>query len=399
MKQTATTPVPLKLMICVLGMDTRARQTLGMAFNGPGKKKYMITENIEEAHATIIDMDSVGSLKLWKSCQQKSKGLPVIAISVNERNLNGVAWLKKPVRINVLFRMLDKIQEELKQQTSSIHSVETSREESTIVAFPDIKNNEPQEAETDLKHARDCDAALDMTDDTSLIYCGQAEDIDLADMEQRAKIHYAPELYFQGILKKATEVAAAKQKPIRIDGIQKPIIVLPDKRGLITDLDDKLLRALCYSPAIQSAILLEPVILDLDGIESHQGYQRIDQYMWKTILLSSRGRIPEGVDTWEPVHMRCWPNFTRMTITPHAMRIASLWAQEPHSLVATARMLGISQRYVFTFFSAAYAMGYVDIPHSTNSGQSVTEHKVRKLRSHKRRGLFERILQHLGAAK
>ena len=107
--------------------------------------------------------------------------------------------------------------------------------------------------------------------------------------------------------------------------------------------------------------------------------------------------MPAGVNVKAPVRLRYWPNFTRLLLTPHAMRISALWAEAPRSLLETARMLGIDQRFVFAFFSAAVESGYVDLP-TVKPVRDTEEHPAGKVvHAHKRRGLLGRILQHLGA--
>ena len=78
-------------------------------------------------------------------------------------------------------------------------------------------------------------------------------------------------------------------------------------------------------------------------------------------LWSWRGRLPAEIDPNAPVYIRYWPNLTRLTLTPHAMRIVALWRKQSRSLFNTAEALKIPQRYVFAFYTAAYTLNLTGV--------------------------------------
>jgi hypothetical protein len=85
--------------------------------------------------------------------------------------------------------------------------------------------------------------------------------------------------------------------------------------------------------------------------------QRMEEFLWKVALWTSCGRIPQDVDLTAPVFLQCWPNFTRLQLSPNFLRIAALLVQQPRTLMDVAKALEIPQKDVFAFFSATRAIG------------------------------------------
>ena len=83
-----------------------------------------------------------------------------------------------------------------------------------------------------------------------------------------------------------------------------------------------------------------------------------------------------------------WPNFTRLIVTPYALKISALWIAQPHSLLTTAQVLNIPQRYVFAFYSAAHALKLAFVDRRTTP-------RAAKLTPNEKRSLFQRILARL----
>jgi hypothetical protein len=90
----------------------------------------------------------------------------------------------------------------------------------------------------------------------------------------------------------------------------------------------------------------------------------IDAFLWKTAIWTSKGRVPQGMSFRQHITIRHWPNLTRFLVTPHSLRIAALLHSQPHTPCEAARVLGISQQYVFAFLSAAHALDLVEATQS-----------------------------------
>ena len=79
---------------------------------------------------------------------------------------------------------------------------------------------------------------------------------------------------------------------------------------------------------------------------------------------------------------------------PHAMPIAAQWSAEAMSAVDVAKTLNIPQRYVFSFYNAANALGLIEMdPEKLIKKQSAPREKEAP------RGLFSRLLKRLVGGK
>ena len=85
-----------------------------------------------------------------------------------------------------------------------------------------------------------------------------------------------------------------------------------------------------------------------------------EDLLWNVAAWAARGRLPAGTDPYRPVRLRAWPNFTKVFMSPHAMRIAAAWTRTWASPVEIASRLGIAQRYVFSVYSSARFAGLID---------------------------------------
>lgn len=88
-------------------------------------------------------------------------------------------------------------------------------------------------------------------------------------------------------------------------------------------------------------------------------FQNMDAFLWKLACWTSKGRYPYSINYEQPIFLKNWPNFSRLLITPHALRIAALLIKGPRTMVNIAQVLNIKPQYVFVFVSATHAVGLV----------------------------------------
>ncbi len=153
---------------------------------------------------------------------------------------------------------------------------------------------------------------------------------------------------------------------VRIDIDSKPLVISPGATLILYKISDHLLRSLCLVPVEATTITLKELeIEEFAKLKKHAHQEKklypYDSFCWNMALWSSRGRLPAETDPNAPVYIRYWPNLTRLTLTPHAMRIVALWRRQPRSLFNTAEELKIPQRYVFAFYTAASSLNLAGI--------------------------------------
>jgi len=171
------------------------------------------------------------------------------------------------------------------------------------------------------------------------------------------------------VLDKALRTALENDTGVLISGMPEQVVLLPKNNRLLCASPEHELKALCLVPVQQRLITIS--LLNATDANTHALRQRIeqslqhgkplDQFIWKVALWTARGHIPTGTNLQQPVQLTRWPNLTRLLLTPYSLQIASLWHKRSYSLLETAQVLDIPQRYVFTFYSGAQALHLLKI--------------------------------------
>jgi hypothetical protein len=219
------------------------------------------------------------------------------------------------------------------------------------------------------------------------LFVGNLSDIDAADPEQIESAGYDSSNYFQGYLQRAIAEANSENHRVDMETPSGVITALPNSRHILVALTENQLRSLSRVPLLHD-ITLNQGDVGSDTRGAKKSSVNVDSLLWRVALWGARGRFPVGTDLAAPIYLKHWPNMTRLTIFPYAMRIAALWVNQPYSLLETAKMLGIPQRYVFSFYSATNALGLA----------AVSQRSVDRLvlpqaaQQHKEHSLFGRIL-------
>lgn len=240
-------------------------------------------------------------------------------------------------------------------------------------------------------------------------YLGHRDDIDPSKPDQLASILYDPKVFLLGHVQSAVKVALARNEPIRLETPWKNITVLPQEGLIHIQADEAQVRAACGIPfrnivgvdvdaiSLQQVVNMKPVSgTELEEILNSKDLVRLDSFLWKIALFTSKGRLPKGVDLQQGFYLKRWPGMTRLMLPPHAMRIAALLTQQPYSLFDISRRMGIRQQYVFAFVSAAHALGLIgQQPIPVESERPPQTEKAAARLQPERKSLFKKILSRL----
>jgi hypothetical protein len=386
-----TQPTNKPLRVAALGMDKQTQKLLEMVFNGPGRGEYILVEQPDIAEACIFDLDSMDASKLWTNYRVQYPLLPTIILSLTLQDVAGNLFVKKPIEIDKLLKSLNKVkqmkEEEVatgelphlvvKSQAGHLSSTQTTR---TAKLSTEIT----MEAEEEAFHQ----------------FCGYNADINPDRPEEVDKIYYEPANYLQGFFEKAYSINLQLDSGgILVEGLYTPMILSAERNQLFCGCDstENQLRTMTLLPLSKSSHLR---MTTLSETEIQQRLttdkliaQPLDSFLWKMALWTSRGKIPKGADLSRSIVLLHWPNFTRLIVTPHAMEISALWIAQPQSLLDTAKLLDIPQRYVFSFFSAACAikLAFIDRRQDKRTSETLATTSP----DHAKRGLFKRLLARL----
>ncbi len=227
-------------------------------------------------------------------------------------------------------------------------------------------------------------------------YIGSAPDIDPNDPVQLAKAQYDPENYFQSHIQQAVIKAEKFHQPVMLTMPHGSLVILSDTKSALLDIKESKLRAFCGLPITDETLTI--VFMEkreLLEYSKHATPITLEQLIWKSAVWASRGRVPTGTDLNSRVYFQHWPNISRSFLFPNAMTIASHWLENPCSLIETAKVLQIPQRYVFAFYSASNAIGIAFV----RRGATSETRKFRKVETARDKNLLGRLLGRLHGTK
>lgn len=406
------------LKVCALGFDARSYTALQLFFKGKCADKAALVGE-DEADVCIIDMDAYNGPKTLAEQQAKYPKRPLLLLSLEERDPQPNAiHIKKPVQIQSMLTALDEVRGLLSGKTKPAPKTPPRSPEPSpppkAAPEPPPPAEAPRIIETAPKHiirsfaSREDhlanQAAMQLDDRGFGDYIGSLKDIDPRNPLEVKAAQYDPKRHLQGYLQSACKTALTKNCAIRLNTGWKPITIFPQSREVWIDADDQQLRSFCLVPVHSIADLgftdSEAGVMTIspastfrmrDDERDQSKLQRMDALIWKVALWTSAGRVPDDIDLNRPVYLRNWPNFTRLLVFPHALRIAALLSEQPYSLLDVAETLNIRQQYVFAFFSAARALGLAD----QTSRQSESLIAPSPIEPRKNAGLLKKILNRL----
>ena len=357
-------PQPTPLRLAIAGLDARGENLFRMFLRGPCKNQAQTVDEAE-AEAYLIDLDGVDGTRLLAQLRQTRPDVPKIVLSLkNLAREEDIIFVQKPAQIQGMMLAIDKARAKVaeRQKVQPGTAPQLIAPTMKLVTATEDGNGSVYKA------------ALQMDENSFKNYLGFQENIDPTDENQTAAIFYEPKEHLQGYVQNACNLAMTTQQPICMATPWKSITILPKQRMIYLDADEAQLRAACSIPFRRitsldvgngmdaaTASVRELEADEVTYILMQQNTAPMECFLWKIALWSSKGKIPRGIDPNAPIRLLRWPNFTRIMVTPHAMRIAAILHKRPHNLFVVARLLGIRQQYVLAFFSAAYAQGLVEL--------------------------------------
>lgn len=371
------------LPVSLVGMDERQQQALEFMFEKQAGRAYRIVSD-ESAMAWIVDLDHYQCQAMLSARREAHGPRPCLYLSVRDNplpmELDGI-FLRKPVHMDDFLQTM-KMLDRRARLNGNGNSPAAKQSESGPITLSPLT----QQSLAAGKHAMS--AVQVLANNQPSAFVGTAPDVDLDDLGQLPSIYYDPETYLQGRVVRAWGRVADKGGRFAMPGPGPTLYLYPDLGMVGLDSDPSRLRPYACMPNLDGDFGLRRLSEDAPVALEHLAYEAL---LWKLALWASRGRLPADTPLDVPIFVRYWPNFPRLDITPWALAITALWARRPHSLRDTVRILGIPQRYVFAYYSAAHALDLV-----APSRRSVDSlFAAEPLQQPPQRGLFSRLLDHL----
>jgi hypothetical protein len=387
---------PLK--VALHGMEDRTAKTMVMYLQGPCRGAAVVVSD-SEADVDVFDADVAGVDALMAVHRAKKPHRPVIALSLRDGELAHVFYVKKPVKtddmlgaLNKSVAFLGKIKQNESQNTHlTANAVKPVVEKADDVNLKSFVIDDDERKKT-AKHQ----AAMQLNEKGFNAFIGNVRGLDVNDPTQFAVAKYNPKDYFQGHVESAFKISREQGEIMQLNSGWSPVIIFPQNNEIWLDADDKQLRAfsgLVISNTLDGKISTTALTFESSSLSrSLEKFHSMDAFLWKVACWASKGRYPVAIDVTQPVYLKSWPNFTRLLITPHALRISALLIRGPRTLANVAEVLNIKPQYVFVFISAAYALGL--------TGQARRESdaliaQTAEIKANKNKGFLGRIMSKL----
>lgn len=191
--------------------------------------------------------------------------------------------------------------------------------------------------------------------------CGNAPDVNMHEPEQRRRVFFKDSSTLLAALNDAIAEADKTQIPVEIAGLPGTLAYLPGTGHFMFDFSEELLVPLALTRfGYQELSLKNRSDLDSDRPSiagTKVTMEAWDQLLWKVALWTSKGRLNKVLDPDKPCRLASELDFDRLLAIPHASTISSLWGRHSLSALDVVKVLKINQRYVFSFMSAANALG------------------------------------------
>ncbi|MBV1961233.1 MAG: hypothetical protein KUG52_04520 [Immundisolibacteraceae bacterium] len=322
--------------LAIVGLSSRGLRRLSSFLMEIADEHCQVVEP-ESAEAFIADVDASDSA--WSEFRAHYPDLPTIVLSRHRPDIDDVIWVPKPIMEVALLEAISwarnqvaqrrKSRSKKKRQTGSRHGADMVLDPARL-------------AQATGRREEDATLNIRSFDSSETLLNGLLEAIDRSCKTGRA-------------------VA------LRMAG-HGELLVLPREPLVAVSVNADQLLAWAREPSLAGQF----VVQGLTAAEQTSAMARLEQYkeilplevlLWKLAVWTSRGRLPEGTDANTRFYLRCWPNFTRLMVIPHAVRIAAFWVREPMPPVFVADALAIAPADVFTFYYAAKTIGLAGVAH------------------------------------
>lgn len=415
--------------VYMLGLGEQLQNSLNFLFDSAYPGEYVIVEH--SADFSIVDIDNYDGKQQLRKHHTENPGQVLILLSVKEMQVqsdSNIVYLRKPFSKKQMVAAIDQARSKASKQyvaePSPNHrgnlSQEVNRNDQDLElgnhdgdysqtaaltaskeqrVGPDMRANEHKRAILSSPltanyrphgdNSQYSTLALSRQDMLRIMGDSMQQETDTSALN----LEYNPGRFLSGVLLSAYARAAKSRRRLLIK-VRDFTILLEPKRALAWLDMDSIRETSLVSMPLEKSWLGYKFLDSGETIENIQGKPiSMEALIWETALYGARGRVPKGTMLDRPVRLKHWPNFTRILLFPEAMRIAALLSEHTYSLTKTAQLLKIDERSVYSFYSAAYALGLVSIAHiKTTQTEELAEEPLPHTR---KRALFNGILERL----
>ncbi len=391
-----------QLRLSAVGFDGRSEESFKIAFKGPGKGKAVLVGE-DQADGGIINMDSAGAKELWVGFRERNPNKPAIILGVNNPGIDDkdALFVQKPASIDQMLQAVESLMANLGLDADEPVVEEIVADDAPLFraesqSLPSSQSEQRILPEAEPLPAEKSEIASGVTGKPT--HAGAA---DKNKANGKFSLFYNPRDYLQSEIHSAAEYSQKNGVAVEIwvmtgDDKWGKVIFMPGLERVLTSFTDSELKHYCSTPiSLLNNKMYRRKPKDTQELEERIGKDRrgcsYESFLWKVALYTSLGRLPQGTNLATTMHLKHWPNFTRLYPLGGSMRIATLLIDQPRTLPLIAKVLKMPVGRVFSFYSAACAIGLVE----TGEPMNVNLAKATIPKKHRDHTLFGRILKRL----
>lgn len=315
------------LPLAIVGLSERATNRLRSFLHEVADHLCTVVD-LPAAQAIVADVD--GDEFDWLQFRAEHPHRPTMVLSRHRPEIEDVIWVPKPIMEAALIEAISWATSYVRQGLTTNKQVQGSRHGADMVVNP------ARLARASGRRERDVTLTMSEFDDSRTLLRG---------------------------VQAAVRLAAESKQVVTLDiADEGNLAILPRDSLAAISVDSARLLDWARDEEINAKITFSTLTLEqerelLRRLEQYNDVITLDALLWKLAVWTARGRLPEGADPVARYYLRCWPNFTRLMVIPHAVRIAALGVREPMSLIFIADALEIAPADVFSFYYSAMAIG------------------------------------------
>ncbi|MHB1631615.1 MAG: response regulator [Acidithiobacillus sp.] len=332
------------ILVRSIGMDARKEAVFRMAFKMFTRRHYQLLDagDTQAPAMTIIDVDGAEGMAIAHRLHSEQPEQRILLTSVSPQADSMFPVLQKPVRMETLFPALESLLNggpaPGKPAGRNGATVMPIRPEVTIPALSTPVVPSPAAANPPVPKPVAAPAATPRP--APLL---RSEEIR----------HFNPQAGLLGLL----QIIRRDQSSAIIVNDQQQVILRLDPMAdqAILLADDEHLKSLAREehPRLQ---MRAPNDTDVPAHASTR-HLTLQSLLWQMGAWTANGRLSQQLQINAPVQLKQWPNLTRLTMLPDALRLAAFLARSPASPALTVKMLRVEPHDLFNFLAAADSLG------------------------------------------
>ncbi|WP_298169280.1 response regulator [Acidithiobacillus sp.] len=328
------------ILVRSIGMDARKEAVFRMAFKMFTRRRYQLldTGDTQAPAVTIIDVDGAEGMAIAHQLHSEQPEQRILLTSVSPQADSVFPVLQKPVRMETLFPALESL-----LNGGPAPGKPAGRSGATVMPIrPEVTIPAPATPVVPSPAAANPSAPKPVAA-PRLTPVLRPEEIR----------HFNPQAGLLGLLQ---IIRRDQSSAIIVDGQQQIILRLdPMADQAILLADDEHLKSLAREehPQLQ---MRAPNHAD---VPAHASTRRLtlQSLLWQMGAWTADGRLSQQLQINAPVQLKQWPNLTRLTMLPDALRLAAFLARSPASPALTVKMLRVEPHDLFNFLAAADSLG------------------------------------------